>query len=68
MDVPGGGFFYSVRKFYEGALRLVTLSTGPIPREPVTFFIIILYFESPATTSRLVKHIILAPVRLRGLL
>ena len=21
MDVPGGGFFYSVRKFYEEALR-----------------------------------------------
>ena len=35
----------------------VTLSTGPTPRAPVTFFIIILYFESPATTSRLVKHI-----------
>lgn len=27
MDVPDGGFFYSVRKFYEGALRLVTLSS-----------------------------------------
>ena len=29
----------------------VTLSTGPIPRAPVTLFIIILSFESPATTS-----------------
>ena len=33
----------------------MTLSTGPTPRAPVTFFIITLYFESPATTSRLVK-------------
>lgn len=30
---------------------------GPNSAAPVTFFIIILYFESPATTSRLVKHI-----------
>ena len=74
MDVPGGGFFYSVRKFYEEALRWVTLSTGPIPRAPVTFFIIILYFESPATTSPAaqqtsvsVKHIRLGvPLRYDG--
>ena len=52
----------------------VTLSTGPIPRAPVTFFIIILYFESPATTSPAaqqtsvsVKHIRLGvPLRYDG--
>lgn len=50
MDVPDGGFFYSVRKFYE---RGASMSD---------------FVDGPATTSRLVKHIILAPVRLLGLL
>ena len=35
----------------------MTLSAGPIPRAPVRSFI-----ERPATTSRLVKHIVSAPV------
>ena len=43
-------------------LRRVTLSVGPIPRAPVTLLIIIRYFESPATTSHLVKHIVSAPI------
>ena len=40
----------------------MTLSVDPTPRVPVTLFIIIRYFERPATTSRLVKHIVSAPV------
>ena len=51
-----------LRRGYDGPLGEVTLSTGPIPRAPVTLFIITLYFESPATTSRLVKHIHLEAV------
>lgn len=40
----------------------MTLSAGPIPRAPVRSFIVIAIFETPATTSRLVKHIVSAPV------
>lgn len=46
--------FFSTRKFYEGWFDdcFVDLS---FPRAPVTIFIIIHSFESPATTFGLVK-------------
>ena len=51
----------ATREFYEGRLGEVFVDVT-VQRAPVTLFIIMRYFESPASTFRLVNHIRLAAI------
>ena len=60
ISVPDmGSAVTATRKGNEGRLGEVFVGVT-FPRASVTLFVIIYYFESPATTFRLVNHIRLA--------